>query len=342
MQAKYSLSLQVAVILVLIGLSRLASAQAFSASDSVGSYLLRMERLTRESRTCVLVRGDLEYHMEVISAAKVNIFEGSLNLPDWQQVETMVNNEQLLRLRKADIPAPLLLEQLDLVQLSVNRPGGWQNFTFPAPSTRAPYHQALDPLLAWMEHLRKEKHQAILSEEAGRNNCAPPEMPALQKRQPPSAADTHYVAKIVRNVAKDAELHESCAVIYPDGRFHYEFKTQRAGERQMKSGVIENVISANQINALQELLADPKLLQRTENALPARAMVREEEVTYLAVPRGDQIQQVTFWRYYSPHRIENNGTKLINPLLQWLKANVENEKPLSAVDVAPDGCKVKD
>jgi hypothetical protein len=151
-------------------------------SSATPAYLMRLVHAHTYENVCVLVRGDGQYHLERETAAKTDIFEGTLPLPELQRVERFLAANELFELAEDKALKPTSAGDSVQVILSVHRPGRWQNLTFPTPASWESFHESVVPLIAWLEELRKVKNRVKLREEIARNNCLPPPKLELKTR----------------------------------------------------------------------------------------------------------------------------------------------------------------
>lgn len=329
------------------------------------SYLMRMERFRTNEHVCVLLRGDGQYHLENELLEETEVFEGSLALPDLQKVERLLDSDELFLLSQEKLVAPLIGIQDDLL-LTVVRPGHLQTLTFHTPESRKPYETSLNPLLKWLEDLRKEKH-VQLTEDAGKNNCLPPAKIEFSTRtaatttKPPAADSSNtprstesdrtkdaaivpvFTVRLIQSRIDTRDAETSCLIFYPDGRYHRERKNQHIGDKKVTIKIFEDFLHADEVQQLRQILDAPELQSRPYLEAPRVGSFREIEVTLLIVPRGDHIQKLEFWKYVEGFGIgsvdiQNNGMKLLKPFNQWLKSNIEDRKQAPLSSVAPNGC----
>ncbi len=207
---------------------------------------------------CVLLRGDGQYHLERLFANRTDIFEGSMSSVELQELRHVLDSDELFQLKQEKINNPLINYEFDQLLVGVLRPGYRQNLRFPGPESRQPYRQSLDPLLKWLDSLHKEKH-IQLSDEAGRNNCLPPQKIELKTRPaetaaPPVASSTQgashqvlgqsaavaFILRIMADHFSDGRMEKSCLVIYPEGGYHREISVQRPGSVVVTTSIFED------------------------------------------------------------------------------------------------------
>ncbi|MBZ5706655.1 MAG: hypothetical protein LAN63_14995 [Acidobacteriia bacterium] len=337
-------------------------AQQVPAEVSSPSYLLRLERMQANEDVCVLVRGDGQYHFERLRRDQdMDIFESSLALPALQNLEHTLNSDELLQLSQEKISTPLISSSRDELLLSILRLGRWQNLTFPVAESRQPFRQSLDPLLKWLGDLPKENH-IKLTEESGRNNCLPPEKIELKTRaansreqspgQPSNAPRTSkeiapsFALRLAITRFSERQLENNCVIIYSDGRYHMERKRQRVGSNTVTTEVLEDSIPSTELQQLKRILDDPALQKRRSEDSAQAVALRDGEFTFLSIPRDDHTQKLVFWKYYGAFpvglggmpSVSDNGVKLIKPLNQWLKSNIDDKKMQPLPDARTTKC----
>lgn len=335
---------------LLLGVNATLAAQTPQLAPPVSqapAYLLRMERLRPAKGVCVLVRGDGQYHVERLSSEDIDIFEGILSAQDLQTLFHMVNEGELLQLSQDKISTPMITSGLDEFDIAVLRPGHWQSLAFPAPESRKPHEQVVNPLLHWLEELEKQKHVSLPEDEA-RNNCLPPGEIALKTRTPPqqaqpatasppetapSATVPAYLFQLLRDTLTRRELERTCVIVYSDGRYHFERKTQSLGNTLVQTSIFEDAIPAAEVGHLREILDKPELVNHKYQELPS-VLTMDADIIRLFVPRGASTQRLNFWRYFGAMRIgsggmpdvHNQGMKVYQPLGDWFKTNIEQRK----------------
>lgn len=173
---------RVPAFIAILALGIVPRAHSQNSASAPPSYLLRLVHARSYENICVLVRADGQYHFERDTAAKTEIFEGSLPPGDMLRIQHWLAADELFDLSDDKIVRPAAAEHDVQLILSVHRPGYWQNLTFPAPSSWEPYHESIMPLVDWLEELRKVKNRVKLREEVARNNCLPPPKLELKTR----------------------------------------------------------------------------------------------------------------------------------------------------------------
>jgi hypothetical protein len=170
------------LLAIVVALGFVSPMRAQDDSSAPPAFLMRLVHAHTYENVCVLVRGDGQYHLERETAAKTDVFEGTLLLPELQRVEHFLDANELFELAEDKSLKPASSGDSVQVILSVHRPGRWQNLTFPTPASWESFHDSVVPLLAWLEDLRKAKNRVKLREEIARNNCLPPPKLELKTR----------------------------------------------------------------------------------------------------------------------------------------------------------------
>jgi hypothetical protein len=345
----------VPLTLFLFGISALTAFAQESAAPQSPSYLMRMERIRPGDDVCVLVRGDGQYHLEHQFREEIQIYEGTLTTDDLQGIERILDGDELFHLSQKNIAVPLIA-MADELDLSIARPGSWQNLSFPDPGTRKPYDDSLAPLMKWLDELHKQKH-VRLNEDEGKNNCLPPGEIALQKRgaerqtansssSPPPAAGAKsssspdpknlspYSLRMLRTHLAAGKVEESCLILFEDGRYRWETKAQKIRDSRVNTQVFEGRFAVQDVQQLQAILNSPAIRNRTSPGPSGGIPVQEMDLVFLNIPRKDGLQKVGFWRYFAAYRTgaagmpvsEDNGLKLLKPLDRWLKSALDTSK----------------
>jgi hypothetical protein len=355
---------KLAVLAVIVAMPAIVAggqAQPTELRTSEGvAYLLRMERLRRTEDVCVLIRGDGQYHLERLVADKARIFEGALDAPTLQNLEHILADGELFQLTQDKIIMPLISE-MDELDISVLRPGHWQNLRFPPGDSRAHYGRILNPLIKWFENIQREQHRE-LSEDAARNSCLPTRTLELKTRGPAASggstaatplsssttsATNNYVFRLESHKIGGQTAENTCIIVYPDGRYHLERKTQRIASKEVSIAVFEDAVWAGELQKLTQILDNPELQKKTYEEPPYGRPMLEAEFTSLTVPRVDHLQKVSIWRgsefrrlgsIGGPPPLIDHGSKLLKPLQQWLKNNIEQRKTSALPGTTPSKC----
>jgi hypothetical protein len=313
-------------------------------------YLLRLERAQYLQSVCLLLDANGQYHLERHNPQKVRVFEGTLNADELRDIIRIVSRDQLFRLEQKQIPDLMLKSDSDQVMLEIHRPGSWQELFFSDSASREPFRDAMDPLLKWLDAVNKRKVRE-LSEEAGRNNCLPPSKPEFARRnngQPQqSVADAPtpanvppqpaYTLQMFDNRMVNYQTQVTCLLISTSGAYHL-VKQSKSYSRGMSSAVLDGTLAPPEMASLRTLLDTPDLVNEPEEKQEVEVIFTGDSYfTRLAIPRAGKVQKIAAWKSYRiinhtmTRSVEDHGTRLLAPLREWLKINI-NEK--SAIPTA--------
>jgi hypothetical protein len=323
--------------------------QSSTASDRA-PFLARVERARLGENVCVLVSPTGEYRLERQFPAKTEIFVGSLSPSELQKLERLLNADELRRLSQAQVPPALITETIDTVIVAISRPDGVQQLVFPDPDSRKPFRASTDSLLEWFNSIQKAEHPAI--GEQGASHCMPARFtgPAEQSLAEASAAQaSSFLMMIQRDRIADGVVERQCVVIYRNGQYRREKNSQRQGS-VMKVQAVEGLLNSSQIAELRKILDFPAL-KNLQGKTPPMVLFQEGEFTRLVVPRSAAIQRLSFASYFGvpPSSREagglsnmrygvNTDQRLLNPLREWLKKNVDKIKTNAISTSTGTGC----
>ena len=305
-------------------------AAAQDASPPTPAYLLRMERQRGLEDACILLRSDGPYHLERDVGDKVEVYEGDLPADNLRQIEHWVSADELFHLTQDKIVAPIFSHGKDALILAVNRPGRWQNLAFPAPTTWQPFEQSVSPLADWFDAMLSAKHRVKLREEQARNNCIPPREIKFSAR--PRTTKPQVMPEflfVLHNTRVEGKLGTKvCLVVYADGRFHREVRTQQMQSVTVTTAIYEGKENEQEMQQLRSILSAPDLLAPRSQLLPSGGMMKEGEIAALTVPEHQKAKTTFFWRYVpeglmGARIFDENGMKALEPLAHWVKEDVD-------------------
>jgi hypothetical protein len=346
---------RVRAVFILLGLWFLGpNAQNIAqATETDSSYLLRLERASHFQSVCILLRGDGQYHLERHEYQAVRIFEGGLDADELRNIFHIVSGNRLFYLEQKQIPDLMLKSDNDQVMLEIHRPGTWQQLFFPDSASRDSFRDAMDPLLKWLETVNKRRMRK-LSEEAGRNNCLPPSKPEFAQRgevrspqsmtisslpgnlppSPPPPPPQTYIVQMTDNRMVNYQILVSCLLVETSGAYHM-VKQSKSYNKRLSSMVLDGMLSPPELGTLRTLLDAPDLAnQPDENQDPGLVLTgpaADSYLTRLTIPRAGKTQSLSAWKSYRiinhtlSRSVDDHSTKLLAPLREWLKANI-NEK----------------
>jgi hypothetical protein len=362
-----------ALLLAFVAVS-LASGQTV---PSPYPYLLRLDHYALGEHACALLQNTGAFHLEIDHGDDVKVFEGTIDVEQLSNIQRDLNTEELDRLSQQQIEEPILRTRRDRLQVTIFRGDGWQDLYFRSSDSQQPFKQSLQSLVHWLDNLHKVPHRE-LSEDAGKNNCLPPRVIALQKRgavapaeqnaakitmqvfsssapsamKPQSHQPTEVDSRPVQTLLylfsqeiKSGSARERCFLVTDHGTFRLENRVQKAGKR-VNTEVAVGQMRAEEIQQLRQLLDDPRLLEikhreppRGRNALvPILGNVLELSI---ARPTGNQRIVLTsaFGRPAFPAFYGGDADiSEAGGLLKFLDERSEKDKAESQGSVARNGC----
>jgi hypothetical protein len=331
------------------------------------TFLLRMERQTREEDICILVSPNGEFHLERIGIGfdRSRVFEGSFPANSVSELQQMLDNDQLKQLTQGQIGMALVSEELDHVLLAVQRPTGWQSLNFPTGSSRKPFRNSLDPLVKWLERAKQQPHPLPNTVPS---RCMPPQEPAAQadngnapspaQGQGQASANTSQTNLYLMRIVTDhylpndlnfgAKVERSCVIVYGTRRYRME-KSKQEFNSSMRTEVFRDSLSDAQMQELQQILDAPELVKLQQRTTAAGVTMREGEVTNLAIPRGKGLQILSFASFFGARTQEkgmrdntrvsvDEDVQAVKPLHRWIKTNIDERKVRAAKDLPATAC----
>jgi hypothetical protein len=343
----------------------IAIAGSCAAQSTSGSYLVRMERQTREENVCMLLQKDGNFHLERIITGRPRVFEGTLPSSSVGEIEALLNADQITNLKQGQIEMTLVGEDLDQVMIAISRPTGWQSLSFPTGKSRKPFKASMDPILKWLDRNKQQQNPIV---GVATNRCMPPQAAQAGAGDAKPNAANPYVMRIVvdhyeptrlggqsasmnsttaMNSSADFKVTRLCTVIYASGRYRLEKSIQEFGS-QMRPEIYRDMLDKAQLDELRKILDNPKLVALPNSAAPA-VFAREGDLISLAVPREKGVQAVSFASFFGA-RTQEAGMKdntslavsanveLTHPIRKWIKQNVEDRKSAQVKDVPATTC----
>jgi hypothetical protein len=156
--------------------------------------------------------------------------------------------------------------------------------------------------------------------------------------------DTNFVFHVskltIPHPDADRPLSRECVTVYPDGNFRYERVTQfLETPHNADFKVYKGQLSAGQLQALEQLLADPKIVSK-ENYKPdgKGASLLEGDMINIYIRRKEALQAFYVESLFGvrqekrslmtvggdPQKIDDKS--LFKPLFSWIGDNVEKAK----------------
>jgi hypothetical protein len=339
------------LLLLCWALAALASASAQTPQDDL---LVRMERLRRHDDVCVLINRSGAYRLEWTYPAKTEVYIGTLPAANTHDLEEFLNKEELRQLSQQQIIAPLKSDDIDTFMLQIRREHRWQELAF-APESRKPFAALLDPLIRSLDMIGKSHPGAALVNTA-MNRCAPPAERVLRAASAeresngrPQASPS-YLMRIQFDHPAGWLITRTCAIVFPDGRYHYEKSDQRALEKESRH-VFEGTIARTQLQELQTLLDDPQLKLLKHRSFPAGVTASEFEIAILSISRPDGVQNLTFSSYFGTHKkatepgalsnmnySTDEEAKMLTPVRNWVKEVIDKTKGKEIKHAVANAC----
>jgi hypothetical protein len=316
--------------------------------------LLRLERAHVLESTCVLLSANGHYHLERHVPRKVRVFEGHLDDTELREIVRIISGDLLFRLQQKQIPDLMLKSDDEKVILQIHRPEEWQHLFFPDSKSREPFHEAMEPLLKWLDSVNKRKSREF-SEEAARNNCLPPGSNEFAKRPPHRTDESRTIQPgndPMTSLETPAEPHVSytllmyetrmfnyqpqvtCLVISATGEYHMVTQSKtNDNDKGMENAVLDGILAPPQLSALRSILDAPEFIRQPEEQHVGEIMMTSDGYfTRLYIPRGQITQNFAAWKSYRivnqimSRSVEDHGTKTLAPFREWMDRNIDRKK----------------
>jgi hypothetical protein len=359
------------ILALLMGLAFRALPQS-TANAPPGKlrYLLRISRATPHLDTCVLLRGDGNYHLERDRDDATEVYEGEVAAEELSKLQQWLDNEQLRKLTNDQIVAPLVVRSVESLQINIFREDHVQYLLFPSIDSQSPFHESLAPLLEWFDELHKARHRTIPAD-SGKNNCLIPHRIELHTRPEVSAKTGEtassagggvpqpqtdvtapqpvpsYLVRLEYTRFVQREAERTCAVVYTSGRYHLEKSSQEIGGR-VRSQVYEASAEASELQGLGQLLDSPDLRALQHGNIPEGVMFSFTDSTVVWIPRGEQVQHLEFATdlrveaAIGGHYIVNDkNTRLMRPLQKWVMTKLPADKTNLVAGATSNSCAPK-
>ena len=321
-------------------------------------YLLRLEHSSFEGHSCALLQNTGAFHLEVTHDDDIKVFEGTIATNDLLKIESDLQSQALLDLSQQQIEEPLIRARYDQLQVTIFRSDGWQDLFFRSSDSQQPFKQWLQSLAHWLDNLHKMPHHE-LSEDEGKNNCLPPRVIALKRRDsdlPPQPVTSKVTANLlyagpapqpqlsqpikqqpVRTLLhvysfemKSESAHETCVLVTDNGQYHFEDRTQKTG-KPMNTKIMGGRIKPDELQQLHQLLDDPALAKITHHQPPGHGGVpMMGDMWDISISRPTGVQQFVlssrfnrpdFPSFYSGDANLSTARPLLNFLSQYLESN---------------------
>jgi hypothetical protein len=343
------------IFLVITGICSFAQADSSSYP-----YLLRLEHDNSEDRLCVLLQTSGAFHLEMEQGDTTRIFEGTVRTKEITELERDLNSRTLATLSQQQIEEPLMRSP-DMLQVNVFRADHWQGLLFQSRESQEPFRQSLQPLVHWLHDLHKLPHQEYAEDDA-RSNCLPPKQIALKKRgpsvdsevsqpspiivsrtsatgkprtEPPQMSGPQSLPLLLKlfSVNKSGEgAHQYCVIIAENGDYRFENRTQKNRSKRVRTDVYRSQITADELQDLQHLLADPALAkighhEPHENS-PVPVM---GDMLDISIARANGVQKIILSSGFNRRQMGffyggDADLSVARPLLKFLSDHVESNK----------------
>lgn len=311
--------------------------------------LARLERLQQHEDVCALIERTGNYRLERRYAARLDIFDGSLSVPELEEFNRILNDDALRNISRNDVPRPMIMDTIDSFLIDVYRSDGEQHLNFNSPDARKRFRSGTDPLLKWLSNLPKLQHTE--ASDVKPTHCMP--SPLRQDVKPGSQANAinsgTYLLALLSDHFREEKVERNCVIIYGNGRYRREeSKQEYMGKIQLRA--FDGLLNQEQTTQLRVLLDAPDLKNLKHGTEP-KAYASEVDATLLTVPRGLIVQQIKFAHafqvvgnrdkpggYSGTQYVVDPDERALDPLLHWLKNNIDNRSGTSSNDVLPTNC----
>lgn len=340
------------LLLFLVASTNLAlHGQNPTETQSTSGLVVRIERIHDGEDACVLLNRSGDYRLERHFVRKTNVYVGTVAAAEVEEVRQWLDADQLKQLSQGDIRRDLNADTFDVFSLDIYRGDITQRLLFMEPKSRKRFRESLDPILDWLNQVKKQPHTEI--SEASANRCLPaPGEAAPVGWKPPVG---NYVFFLTRDHAYSFHRELSCVLVYHDGKFRAE-KTAGNPLMHLSTHAVEGQLEAAQVSDLQKLLDDPSLsvaAMQSHPVLASGGAYQDLDITRLAIPRPTSLQLLTFLGAVgrpgghagqlgggpaSSQHFEDPDRHIIDPLEQWIKQNIDNLKFSSVPDDKASEC----
>jgi hypothetical protein len=330
------------------------------AASSSYPYLLRLEHDNSEDRICVLLQKSGSFHLEMAEGDSTRIFEGAIATTELAELDRDLDSPTLVTLSQNQIEEPLMRSQ-DMLQVNVIRRDHWQGLLFQSRESQEPFRQSLQPLVRWLHNLHKLPHQEF-SEDAARNNCLPPREIVLKRRAdaPPtqSPRPTPIIASRITatrssqpgparlggaesvpillklfSLSKNTEgARQSCVIVGENGDYRFEKRIQKNGSSHVKTEVSKARMTADELHAFQQVLADPALAKIGHHEPPGNSPVPVMgDMLNISIARTNGTQKIILSSGFNRRQMGffyggDADISVARPLLKFLREHVENNR----------------
>lgn len=279
----------------------LSATQAVAQNNvPTAGYLVRLQWTTAYENVCALVSADGNYRLE--ETHQRSLYAGFLLGEPVTRLRAILDDPTLLQLVQHRIEAPVVQSvSFESFQVTVARPGGWQDLRFNAPESRKSAEQQVEALLDFLRDLRKAPKAKLAWSDA--NGC----VPAAPKAAPSGASSEPARPTVSRSQAlmwmrightgEDRVRGRSfgiaerwCLLVDMDGRFRYEKSTQPYLEK-VDGKAYQGALPPEKLQELRALLDSPSIKDLKPETWQAPTY-KDSERTDVMIPREGGAQEI--------------------------------------------------
>ena len=280
-------------------------------------YLLRISHETYDDYSCALLQTSGAFHLEFAHGGDIKVHEGTTNVEDVKKLQRILDEPELAGLSQPQIEEPIFSGRTEKLQLTIYRRDHWEDLFFQSVESEERFKQSLDPIVQWLEALRRLPHKE-LSEDEGKQNCLPPRKIELKKRDsisfpdavatkplgtksalklpplvtPSAIPSATPLLRVLSVVVGTSDARQFCALIADTGRFRFENHLQKAG-KPVHSEVFAGHLSLDELTQLRSLLDTPALAKIQHHEPRGTAAVpMMGDMLNLAIARPDGVQKI--------------------------------------------------
>jgi len=319
--------------------------------------LLRIERLQSGEAVCALIQEDGTYRLEKLVRAKGDMYAGTTAPDQVDLLRRILAETDLRKLSQESIKGDMMTDTLDSLDVAIWRERGWQVLSFRNPSSRRPFKDALDPLLKWFQDLQK-KRPSSTKIDGPATRCLPPKELQAQNQAPVEEAlpsppvtvpfEPVYLFRFESSEVSRGILSSTCTVLFSDGTYHLEKRTQSVAGSKTDRGY-RGRVNMDSLASLKNLLDSPDLTNAVSDR-GNRQWAQNIEKATLSVPRENGIQRLEFVGEFNtlgdpkkPGGMSNLGyhtssQKLLDPLKRWMNQHINRQEGGTGADETVNDC----
>jgi len=244
------------------------------------------------------------------------VYEGRVPPTQLNQVNEILRG--ISTISQNQIEDPLIHGPYDLVDVGFTEDGRWRDLLFRTAEGQFAYKKWLQPLVQWMERLRRLPHREF-SEDAGKQNCLPRRRLRLIPRDefleqpPPPTPRPNFGSRQPTLAPKPAAIpakvtpllqlgmltrnssgaRQTCTLVAVDGQFHFEARAQNTGSRKVKTSLANGRLADEDLQTLHSILDAPALAKlRHHEPAGGIALNIMGQVIELYIARGAGVQEL--------------------------------------------------